>query len=107
MKKAYYRLSLRVHPDRVDAADKLEATQKFQVLTKINGVLTDKDKKALYDQQGIIVDEDSTSESEWLTLYKQHFKPITEEDIMNFQKGYVGKFKHIIFYSSITIFYVN
>ena len=31
LKKAYHRLSLKVHPDRVEPEEVAEATQKFQV----------------------------------------------------------------------------
>lgn len=92
VKKAYYRLSLQVHPDRVAEADKLNATQKFQVLTKLNGVLSDTEKKALYDEQGIIDDEDSNTETDWEKLWKQYFKPISDADIENFKKGFIGEF---------------
>jgi hypothetical protein len=33
-------VALRVHPDRVDPAEKEEATEKFKVLAKLNEVLT-------------------------------------------------------------------
>lgn len=89
MKKAYYRLSLQVHPDRVAEADKEEATEKFKILTKINGVLTDSNKKAIYDEQGII-DDDGDSDSNWLQLWRQFFKPISVTDIEKFQKDYIG-----------------
>lgn len=91
MKKAYYKLSLQVHPDRVPDADKEIATEKFKVLSTINSILTDKDKKALYDEQGIIDDNDDEGKlSTWLDLWRTFFKPITTEDIDNFQREYVG-----------------
>lgn len=90
MKKAYYRLSLQVHPDRVADADKEEATEKFKILTKINGVLSDPNKKAIYDEQGIIDDEGESDMTNWLQLWRQFFKPITTTDIENFQKTYTG-----------------
>lgn len=91
VKKAYYRLSLQVHPDRVAEGDKEEATEKFKVLTKINGVLTDPNKKAIYDEQGVI-DDEGESDTNWLAMWRQFFKPITTTDIENFQKEYVGRF---------------
>lgn len=92
MKKAYYKLSLLVHPDRVPDDEKDVATEKFKVLSTINSILTDKDKKALYDEQGIIDDNgDEGNLSTWLDLWRTFFKPITTEDIDNFQREYVGK----------------
>lgn len=90
IKKAYYKLSLKVHPDRVKEAEKEEATEKFKVLSKIYAILSDKDKRALYDEQGIIDDDDDSSGCNWLNLWQRFFKPISTEDIDNFLKDYIG-----------------
>lgn len=90
VKKAYYKLSLQVHPDRVPEEEKIVATEKFKVLSKLHSILTDKDKKLLYDEKGIIDDDDDDSTS-WLDLWKQFFKPITTQDIDKYQQEYVGK----------------
>lgn len=89
VKKAYYKLSLQVHPDRVEESEKEVATEKFKVLSKIYAVLSDKDKRALYDEQGIIDDDDGTG-TNWLKMWQQFFKPISAEDIQNFEKQYIG-----------------
>lgn len=90
IKKAYYKLSLKVHPDRVKESEKEDATEKFKVLSKIYAILSDKDKRALYDEQGIIDDDDDCSGSKWLSMWQQFFKPISVEDISNFEKQYIG-----------------
>lgn len=90
VKKAYYRLSLQIHPDRVAEADKEEATEKFKILTKINTVLTDSNKKAIYDEQGVIDDDGDTDLTNWLTLWRQFFKPVTVTDIEKFKNEYIG-----------------
>ncbi|XP_034662466.1 J domain-containing protein CG6693 [Drosophila subobscura] len=92
IKKAYHKLSLLVHPDRVPEDQKKESTEKFKVLSKIYQVLTDSQKKALYDEQGIIDDDDESEGklSSWLDLWSKIFKPITEEVINNYEKEYVG-----------------
>lgn len=91
IKKAYYKLSLKVHPDRVKEEDKQEATEKFKVLSKIHAVLSDAPKRALYDEKGIIDDDDEESlGANWLAMWQQFFKPITTEDITNFEKEYLG-----------------
>lgn len=93
VKKAYYKLSLQVHPDRVPEEEKDVATEKFKVLSTINSILTDKDKKALYDEKQIIDDNDDEGKlNTWLDLWRTFFKPITTEDIDNFQRDYVGEF---------------
>jgi len=53
VRKAYYKLSLKVHPDRVPADELEEATRKFQVLGKIYEVLSDDEKRAIYDEDGM------------------------------------------------------
>lgn len=92
LKKAYYKLSLLVHPDRVPEAQKEAATEKFKLLSKLYQILTDKDKRALYDEQGIIDDDDDNLEGKlnnWLELWRKLFKPLTNEDINNYEKSYV------------------
>lgn len=91
IKKAYYKLSLKVHPDRVSEEEKQEATEKFKVLSKIHSVLSDKDKRILYNEKGIIDDDDDDSlGTKWLSMWQQFFKPISNEDITNFEKKYIG-----------------
>jgi len=90
VKKSYHKLSLKVHPDRVSEDEKLEATEKFKVLAKIYEVLTDKAKKLLYDEQGIVEDDGDSNFLSWLELWKTIFKPITKLDIDNYEKEYVG-----------------
>lgn len=92
VKKAYYKRALKVHPDRVPEEEKEEATEKFKVLAKINEVLSDDSRRALYDEQGIIDDDDDEKfGSSWLEAFKHLFKPITDSDIDNYRKEYVGK----------------
>lgn len=89
MKKAYYKLSLKVHPDRVPEEEKDLATEKFKVLSKIFDVLTDKSKKALYDEKGII-DDDDCGLSSLLDWWAKIFKPITISDIDEYKEKYQG-----------------
>ncbi|EDV49549.2 LOW QUALITY PROTEIN: uncharacterized protein Dere_GG17234 [Drosophila erecta] len=91
VKKAYHKLSLLVHPDRVPEEQKAESTEKFKVLSKLYQVLTDTQKRALYDEQGLIDDDDESESklSSWLELWSKIFKPISEEDINNYEKEYV------------------
>ena len=52
MKKAYYKLSLKVHPDKVSDDDKEQATEKFQLLSKLYQILSDEKKRKVYDKTG-------------------------------------------------------
>ncbi len=52
IKKSYRELALRYHPDRVPAEQKKEAEEKFKELSEAYAVLSDAQKRALYDQYG-------------------------------------------------------
>lgn len=91
LKKAYRRLSLKVHPDRVKPEEVAEATEKFQVLSKVYSILSDKEKRAVYDEQGTVDEEDSTltENKDWTQYWKLLFS-LTVEDIKAFEKTYKG-----------------
>lgn len=95
IKKGYYKLSLLVHPDRVPESEKANATEKFKLLSKLYQILTDKEKRKLYDEQGIIDDDDDLENldaklNNWLDLWRKLFKPLTVEDIENYEKSYIN-----------------
>lgn len=52
IKKAYREAALRHHPDRVPAEQKKEAEEKFKEISEAYAVLSDANKRALYDQYG-------------------------------------------------------
>jgi molecular chaperone DnaJ len=52
IKKAYRELALRYHPDRVPHEQKKEAEEKFKEISEAYAVLSDSNKRALYDQYG-------------------------------------------------------
>jgi molecular chaperone DnaJ len=52
IKKAYRELALRYHPDRVPHEQKKEAEEKFKEISEAYAVLSDAQKRALYDQYG-------------------------------------------------------
>ncbi|KAG8238993.1 hypothetical protein J437_LFUL005050 [Ladona fulva] len=89
IRKAYHKLSLKVHPDRVDESSKEECTEKFKIVGKIHSILGDKDKRALYDETGD-VGEDDFSERNWMKYWRLLFKKITLKDIKNFEDKYKG-----------------
>lgn len=92
VRKAYHRLSLLVHPDRVSEEHKLNATEKFKVLGKIHTILSDSGKRALYNSTGSWDDEDDELEDgkDWGEYWRMLFKEITIEDINNYEKKYKG-----------------
>ena len=52
IKKAYRTLALKYHPDRVPAEQKKEAEEKFKELSEAYAVLSDPQKRSVYDQYG-------------------------------------------------------
>jgi DnaJ family protein C protein 9 len=100
IKKAYRRLVLAVHPDRVQAARGVvdpsaqrEAHENFLQLQRIYETLIDEEKRALYDETGKCFD-DSVEFSAESTLDALHVffrtcqRRITEEDIVAFEQKY-------------------
>ncbi len=52
IKKAYRELALRYHPDRVPHEQKKDAEEKFKEISEAYAVLSDSQKRGLYDQYG-------------------------------------------------------
>ncbi|KAK3928557.1 DnaJ-like protein subfamily C member 9, partial [Frankliniella fusca] len=91
VRKAYHKLSLVVHPDRVDDNNKLEATEKFKVLGHVHSILSDSEKRKIYDETGDCgEDGDEPSDRDWSAYWRSCFKEITVEDINNYEKKYKG-----------------
>lgn len=81
-----------MHPDRVTEEEKEEATVKFQVLGKVYSVLSDKEQRVLYDEQGIVDNESDTisQDRNWEEYWRLLFKKITVEDIKAYEEKYKG-----------------
>lgn len=93
VKKAYHKLSLKVHPDRVPEDQKLEATEKFKVLGGIHSILTDKEKRSVYDETKCVDDDDASIDldRDWSAYWRLLFKKITVEEIKAYEKEYIGE----------------
>lgn len=52
IKKSYRQLAMKYHPDRVPAEQKKEAEEKFKEISEAYAVLSDTQKRGLYDQYG-------------------------------------------------------
>src|SRR3989338_9334975 len=52
IKKAYRSLALKYHPDRVPEPEKKASEEKFKEISEAYGVLSDPQKRSLYDQYG-------------------------------------------------------
>lgn len=89
IKKAYRKASLKIHPDRVDESEKELATKRFQVLAKIHFILSDDEKRKLYDGHGIVADDDSLeNQANWCDYWRLLFPKISEKDIQTFFDTY-------------------
>ncbi|VDK78329.1 unnamed protein product [Litomosoides sigmodontis] len=86
IKKAFFKLSLQFHPDRCDdETKKIQATAKFQILNQAYAVLSDKQKRAVYDETGIADGVEVCGDDvDWRDIWKLIFKEVTEKDIENF-----------------------
>eukprot|EP00128_Syssomonas_multiformis_P005491 Colp12_sorted_trinity150504_noHs@13977 len=92
LKKAYYKVALKVHPDRCSTSEKEEATTKFQVIGRAYAILSDKEKRAVYDETGEIDEENAASNEnkDWEEYCRALFKKVTTKDIEEFEKKYRG-----------------
>ncbi|XP_071493122.1 dnaJ homolog subfamily C member 9-like [Diadema antillarum] len=91
VKKGYFKRSLQVHPDRAAKEDKDEATQKFQVVSKVYMVLSDKSRRNLYDESGEVDDEvDMDQQKDWDAYWRILFKKVDVKDIEEFEEKYRG-----------------
>jgi len=78
IKKAFKRLSLQNHPDKVSgqgAADKHVATEKFMKIKEASELLQDEDRKKLYDALGVDFGVDRPEAEVWNTGFTQFGTP--------------------------------
>ncbi|KAG2656715.1 chaperone protein dnaJ 6-like [Panicum virgatum] len=90
IKKAYYKLALRLHPDKNPGDE--EAKEKFQQLQKVISILGDAEKRALYDETGIADDDALVGEAadNLQEYFRTMYKKVTEADIEEFEAKYRG-----------------
>ncbi|WJX78535.1 Chaperone protein dnaJ 6 [Trifolium repens] len=89
IKKAYYKLALRLHPDKNPGDE--EAKEKFQQLQKVISILGDEEKRAIYDETGCIDDDDLAGDVQNLhKFFRTMYKKVTEAEIEEFEANYRG-----------------
>lgn len=85
IKRAYYKLALEYHPDRNAAP---EAKQKFQEVALAYEVLSDQNRRHLYDTTGMI--ESNGVEMGWKEFMEAAFPKISLNILDEFKEKYVG-----------------
>lgn len=89
IKRAYRRLALIHHPDKVAPEDAESAHTRFQEIAFAYGVLSDPVRRKTFDSTGSL--EESTSEFGWKEFFEQMYnKAITKEMIEEDKKEYRG-----------------
>ena len=90
IKRAYHKYSLLCHPDRSTEEKRDSDKEKFQILSKIHSVLSDKEKRAVYDDTGELADEDDilTQDRDWDAYWRLLFKKVSKKDIEQFESEY-------------------
>lgn len=90
VKKAYYKLSLVVHPDRVSSGDRSLATKKFQALGKVYSILSDDEKRVVYDETGSVDEDDIERDRDWSDYWRLLFPKVDVDAIKDFEAKYKG-----------------
>uniref|UniRef100_A0A0X3PC31 DnaJ homolog subfamily C member 9 n=1 Tax=Schistocephalus solidus TaxID=70667 RepID=A0A0X3PC31_SCHSO len=91
LKRAFYKKSLKYHPDRHDHQEKSEATERFQVLSAAFRILSDKETRSVYDKTGIVGESFSEkSFKDWVDYWTLIFPKVTAEAIIDFADKYHG-----------------
>ncbi|OWZ11004.1 hypothetical protein PHMEG_00016036 [Phytophthora megakarya] len=90
--RAYRKLALKYHPDkqRGDDASRAKATAKFQAVSAIHSILSDKEARAVYDESGTIRSDDHDEKSPSFQMWTQYFArvfPKVSKDVINRFEG--------------------
>ena len=91
IKKAYHKISLQVHPDRVGEEGREESTKKFQCVGAVYAILSDDERRGLYDDTGEVEDEMDPlqdKDKDWEEYWRFLFPKVTLDDIEKFEKEY-------------------
>jgi DnaJ family protein C protein 9 len=99
IKRAYYKLALKYHPDRcVDEA----STAAFQRVGQAYETLSDPSRRAIYDETGVI--DGQPKDGDWSSYFRELFHRVTFADIDAFKETYIGSVEE---YEDILAAYVQ
>ncbi|KAL4452266.1 hypothetical protein ABPG75_007928 [Micractinium tetrahymenae] len=91
IRKAFRKLALALHPDK-NPGD-ASAVEKFQTLQKVYGILSNPDKRKVYDQTGSVEDSEELAGEKFNELYEYYrsmYAPVTEDDLDAFHQQFRG-----------------
>ena len=69
IKKAYRKLALKYHPDRASQDKKKKYEEKFKEISEAYRILSDKDKRAQYDQYGQTFEQNGFGQQDFRSFY--------------------------------------
>jgi DnaJ family protein C protein 9 len=91
IRKSYLKMAVRLHPDK--NPDDATSHDNFQSLQKAYAILSDPQKRKIYDQTGDIDSAESLTGEQFDNLYnfyRSQYAKVTEGDIVSFQNQYRG-----------------
>lgn len=95
IRKAYYKLALKYHPDRISSTSdenaKKENESKFKAIGFAYEILSSPDNREIYDRNPLAFSEGTTDISKFTELFTR----ITTQDIDNFKKQYIGSVEEL------------
>lgn len=92
IRAAYRRRALQLHPDR-NRGEEEAAKERFQQLQKVYAVLSDPEKRKVYDRTGSLDDAEELAGEKFDQLYQYYrtmYREVTEEDVREFEARYRG-----------------
>ncbi|XP_031637841.1 J domain-containing protein CG6693-like [Contarinia nasturtii] len=89
VKRAFFNMAKKYHPDRVEDAMKIEAGEKFNIIHNAYTILSQPEKKKLYDEGRDVLFTRKTIAAGW----EIYMKPVQNNDIEQAKKMYQGSKK--------------